>query len=131
MRLSDRITVMSRAIMPPMANQRGVLFGGKLMEWMDEVSGIAAKRFAHSEVTTVAVEQVRFLAPIPVGAFVEVRGKVIGTGNTSLRVRVSVFMDGEQAGGIDKEAEMLTAEAFFVYVALDEEGKPKKVEQKL
>ena len=34
--MSD-MTIMTRAVMPSMTNFRGVLFGGMLMEWMDEV----------------------------------------------------------------------------------------------
>lgn len=55
------ITTMSRAVMPGMANHRGILFGGELMAWMDEVAGIAARRFVGSEVITAAVEQMYFM----------------------------------------------------------------------
>lgn len=121
-----RTTKMSRAVMPSMTNQKNVLFGGELMKWMDEVSGITAKRFTQSDVSTVAVEQVKFYKPIPLGAFVDVVGTVAAVGNTSLRVQVTVMMDGEP-----EQEEILAAEAVFVYVALDDEGKPRKVERKL
>ena len=48
------VTRMSRIVMPASTNDAGNLYGGRLLDWMDEVSGIAAKRFAHSEVMTVA-----------------------------------------------------------------------------
>lgn len=121
-----KTTKMSRAVMPSMTNQKNVLFGGELMKWMDEVSGITAKRFAQSDVSTVAVEQVKFYKPIPLGAFVDVIGNVAAVGNTSLRVQVTVLMDGEP-----EQEEILAAEAMFVYVALDDEGKPRKVERTL
>ena len=82
-----KMTKMSRAIMPGMTNQRGILFGGQMMAWMDEVSGITAKRFTECEVTTVAVEQIKFLAPIPCGVFLDVCGEVVSVGNTSLKDR--------------------------------------------
>ena len=119
---AEKMTKMSRAIMPSMANFRGILFGGMLMEWMDEVAGITAKRFAGCEVAAVAVEQIRFLKPVPVGAFVDVAGEVIKVGNTSLQIKICVVMDSqEEAEGV------LAADALFVYVALDAEGKPGKV----
>lgn len=121
-----KTTKMSRAVMPSMTNHKNVLFGGELMKWMDEVSGIAAKRFAQSDVSTVAVEQVKFYKPIPLGEFVDVVGTVAAVGNTSLRVQVTVMMDGEP-----EQEEILAAEAVFVYVALNDEGKPRKVERKL
>ena len=134
------LTIMTRAVMPSMTNFRGILFGGMLMEWMDEVAGITAKRFAGSEVTTVAVEQMKFLKPVPVGAFVEVAGEVVDVGNTSLRIRIRAVMDGEapDAGEMNVEHDVSwtedwgrrripVAEAMFVYVALGEDGKPEKV----
>lgn len=112
--------------MPSMTNQKNILFGGELMKWMDEVSGITAKRFAQSDVSTVAVEQVKFYKPIPLGAFVDVIGTVAAVGNTSLRVQIRVLMDGEP-----EQEEILAAEAVFVYVALDEGGRPRKVDRGL
>ena len=75
------------------------------MEWMDEVAGITAKRFAGCEVATVAVEQIRFLKPVPVGAFVDVAGEVVKVGNTSLQIKISVVMDSqEEAEGVLAQA---------------------------
>lgn len=91
------------------------------MAWMDEVSGITAKRFAECEVATVAVEQIEFLLPIPCGVFLDICGEVVSVGNTSLKVRVDVWMDLEN-GRIQK-----AAEGMFVYVALDKQGKTRKV----
>ena len=53
------VTKMSRIVMPASTNDAGNLYGGRLLDWMDEVSGIAAKRFAHSEVMTVGIESIR------------------------------------------------------------------------
>lgn len=111
--------------MPEMTNQRGILFGGQLMAWMDEISGITAKRFAECEVATVAVEQIKFLAPIPCGAFLDVCGEVISVGNTSLKVVVEAWMD------VSEGQAQKVAEGTFIYVALDEHGKPRKVEKSL
>ena len=115
-------TKMSRAVLLMETNQRGVLFGGKLMAWMDETAGVTAKRFARSEVVTAAVEQMRFYKPIPVGAFIDVVGEVIHVGNTSMKVQIQVKMDDPE--GSD---DILAADALFVYVAVDGEGHPTKI----
>lgn len=107
--------------MPGMANHRGILFGGNLMAWMDEVAGIAARRFAGAEVTTVAVEHIRFLQPVFVGDFVDVNGEVVSVGNTSLKVEIRVEADRTSGEKIQ------AAKASFVYVAVGEDGKPRKV----
>ena len=66
------VTRMSRIVMPASTNDAGNLYGGRLLDWMDEVSGIAAKRFAHSEVMTVGIESIRFMRPMPQGSFVDI-----------------------------------------------------------
>lgn len=119
------ITTMSRAVMPGMANHRGILFGGELMAWMDEVAGIAARRFVGSEVITAAVEQMHFMQPVCIGDFVDVNGEVVSVGNTSLKVEVRVEADR------NSEKKGRSAEAVFVYVSIDEEGKPRKVGKSL
>ncbi len=107
--------------MPSMDNGNGVLFGGKLLSWMDEIAGIAAVRYDGGKVATVAMEQAAFKTPIPVGSFLDIEGVVVSVGNTSLRVRTRAQIDGR---------EEIAAEAVFVYVALDEEGRPRKVNEK-
>lgn len=115
-----KVTKMSRAIMPSMINTHGIMFGGILLQWMDEVSGIEAMRFVGGAATTAAVERVDFRRPIPAGAFVDVEARVISVGNTSMRIRVTATIDAP-------DEDILAAEAMFVYVALDEQRRPKKI----
>lgn len=115
-----KVTKMSRAIMPSMINTHGIMFGGILLQWMDEVSGIEVMRFLDGMAITAAVERVDFKHPIPEGAFVDVEARVLSVGNTSMRVRVTVTIDAP-------ECDILAAEAVFVYVALDEQRRPKKI----
>ena len=39
------------------------LFGGKLMEWIDVVAGVVARRHCNRNVTTAAVDNLQFRAP--------------------------------------------------------------------
>lgn len=125
-----KVSKMSRVVFPKDANQRGILFGGELLAWMDEVAGVTAKRFARSEVITAAVEYMRFYKPIPMGAFLDVIGEVVHVGNTSMKVRIQVMMDNPE-GGEDGEADILMADAMFVYVSIDDQGRPVKISRKL
>lgn len=117
----EKITKMTRAIMPSMANVNNTLFGGQLLSWMDEITGIAAARYAGSKVATVAVENVVFKKPIYVGEFIDIEANIESVGNTSIRVKATVKADRENG---DKE---VVAESVFVYVALDK----KKVVDKI
>ncbi len=121
-----KITKMSRVIFPRSANHKGHMFGGEMLSWMDEVAGVAAGRFAGGEVTTAAAEQIRFYRPVPVGAVVDVTGEVIHVGNSSMKIRSAITMDAPEESG-----EVLMAEGLFIYVAIDENGRPRKVGRKL
>ena len=113
-----KTAVLTRAVMPSVANPNGTMFGGELMKWMDELSGIAAVRFAGKNVTTAAVN-VSFIRPIPVRSVIELNAGVCYVGNTSMRVNVSVTMDGPEP--------VKVADAMFVYVAIDDDGHPVPV----
>lgn len=116
-------TMMSRVIFQSVANQRGILFGGKLLAWMDEVAGVTAWRLAEGEVITTAIEHVQFYKPLPIGTVLDVVGEVVSVGNTSMKVQVRVLIDRNQNG----EKDVLAAEALFVYVAIDGDGRPRKL----
>lgn len=119
--------LMTRSVMLKMANSAGNLFGGTLMGWMDEVSGIAAHRFTWTRVTTAAVKAMNFYVPIPYGTVLQLEGRVVRVGHTSLDVAVTAWLELEQ-----EEQELIrAADALFVYVSLDEKGKPKKIERTL
>ena len=101
---------------------------------MDELAGIAAKRFSAGDVVTVSVEQVSFLKPIPLGAFIDLEAKVEQAGNTSMQIGLEAGMDMRDAAFLEqvsmeekRPGQVLAARGTFVYVAVDENGKPRKV----
>ena len=131
--MSEKIS-MTRAVMGAMTNAAGMLFGGELLSWMDELAGIAAKRFSAGDVVTVSVEQVSFLKPIPLGAFIDLEAKVEQVGNTSMQIGLEAWMDMRDAAFLEqvsmeekRPGQVLAARGTFVYVAVDENGKPRKV----
>ena len=140
--MSEKIS-MTRAVMGAMTNAAGMLFGGELLSWMDELAGIAAKRFSAGDVVTVSVEQVSFLKPIPLGAFIDLEAKVEQVGNTSMQIGLEAWMDvrdleedslervsTEQKSPDQKRpGQVLAARGTFVYVAVDAKGKPRKVRE--
>lgn len=117
----EKVTI-SKIVMPPVENHRGQLFGGALLAWMDETAGIAAMRYAGTEVATVAVKEVRFLKPIPGGALADVTAQVTEVGNSSIQVKLEVMSQNHP----DQEKRVLAADAVFVCVAMDENGNPVK-----
>ena len=110
--------------MPTDTNYTGNLFGGRMLEWMDELAGITARRFAKTDVMTVAIENVTFKHPMPNACFLDMIAEVIHVGNTSMKIKITVKMDQNEG-----QEQIQTAEAFFIFVALDENRRPKKIER--
>ncbi|MBQ9198206.1 MAG: acyl-CoA thioesterase [Clostridia bacterium] len=97
------------------------LFGGQLMAWIDIVGAVAARRYAHRQVTTVCVDNLNFIAPAYLNDILVQEAVVTWSGRTSLEVRVESFV--EQADG----SRQLVNRAYAVFVALDENDQPAPV----
>lgn len=102
-------------------NGAGRLFGGELMKWIDTVGAVTARRHCNLEVTTAAVDTLRFEAPVLVNSTVLLKGKITFVGRTSMEVRVRTYV--ELLSGERKRVN----EAFLLFVALDDEGRPTSV----
>lgn len=123
MNLKERIekaeTRIFKAVFPNTTNHYDTLFGGTAMQLMDEVAFITATRFSRMRMVTVNSDRIDFTKPIPAGTIVELIGKVTYLGNTSLKVKVKVFIE-EMYSDVREEA--ISGE--FTFVAIDENKKP-------
>lgn len=97
------------------------LFGGRLMEWIDIVAGVVARRHTGMNVTTVCVDNLVFKAAAKINELVLLTGRVTYVGNTSLEVRVDTYV--EHGDGTRN----MVNRAYIVMVALDENERPAKV----
>ena len=113
---------MLEIVFPDHTNHLGTLFGGTALAWMDEVSFIAATRFCRLPLVTVSSDRIDFKHAIPAGSIVELIGRVIAVGNTSLKVEVEVYVEGMYCGGREK-----AIGGVFSFVAIDEDKKPVPV----
>ena len=68
-------------------NGYGRLFGGILMQWIDELSGIVSRRHAGTTVTTASIDNLSFEAPAYQDDMVVLVGKLTYVGRTSMEVR--------------------------------------------
>ena len=91
--VSASLTTQVHIVMPMHVNAAQHLFGGMLMEWIDVVAAVAAKRHAQREVLTAAVDHLSFLAPANLGDTVEVMGRVTYVGTTSMEVCVESYVE--------------------------------------
>ncbi len=106
-------------VMKPHLNAMGRLFGGLLMQWIDEVATVVAMRHAGTQsVTTVAVDNLQFKSPTYEGEMLVLIGYITAVGSTSMEVEIDTYV--ERSDGMRYSVNR----AFFVVVALDENEKP-------
>lgn len=110
--------------MPANTNANGEIFGGWIVSQMDLAGAYVAKRYGRHKIVTVAIQGMDFIAPVSVGDFVCCYVDLIKTGTTSLHVSIETW-----ALGSSPQAYRKVTEGCFVYVALDEEGKPEVLRQ--
>ena len=109
-------------VMPHMQNVRGDLFGGELMALVDQAAAVAAIRHAGGPAVTASIERVDFRERIPVGALVTCAATVDYVGNSSMDITVEVYAERVSSG-----ERRHTHTAHVVFVALDDDGKPRRV----
>jgi acyl-CoA hydrolase len=96
------------------------LFGGILMQWMDLLAGIVGRRHSGKGVVTAAVDTLNFKAGAEIDDMVVLIGKVTHIGRASIEVRVDAYVEGRD--GMRHSINR----AYFVMVAIDDNGKPIK-----
>ena len=97
------------------------LFGGKLMEWIDVVAGVVARRHSGCNVTTASIDRLEFIAPAYIGDTIVLEGIITYVGRTSMEVRVDTYV--EKLSGAKERINR----AYLVMVALDSEDRPTQV----
>jgi uncharacterized protein (TIGR00369 family) len=104
------------------ANLAGNVHGGVIMRLADTAAALAAIRHAEGLCVTVSVDELSFLEPVHVGDVVQLRASVNDVGTTSLECGVRVEAENPISGRT-----VHAATAYFVFVALDDEGRPRPV----
>lgn len=123
---SDSHTMMTEIVLPNDTNVFGNLMGGRLMYWMDIAAAIAAQRHCNSPVVTASVDNISFENPIKIGNTVHIEAKVSRAFNTSMEIHLKVWGEDFQ-----QQYKYKSNEAYYTFVALDPNGKPRTVPQLL
>ena len=121
-RVADSRTIVTRNVTESDMNGQGRLFGGRLMEWIDEAAGIAARRHCGGNVTTAAVDQLVFHKPAFQNEVVVIVASVTHVGRTSVEVRVDSYVED-----IATARRELLNRAYLTEVYVGEAGRPTPV----
>jgi acyl-CoA hydrolase len=115
---------MSEMVMPNDTNNLNTLFGGKLMYWMDMAAAICAHKHTNNVVVTASVDNITFKAPIHKGDIVTLNAFITRVFNSSMEIFIEVTAQNR-----NKKEKIESNTAFFTFVALNQKGKPVKVNE--
>lgn len=120
-KVSESVAETVHIVRPNHLNAAGRLFGGLIMQWIDEVAAIVAKRHTRTNVTTVSVDNLCFLKGAYQNNVIVLVGKLVYVGRTSMDVQVESYV--EELDG----TRTLINRAYLTLVALDENDRPTPV----
>lgn len=118
----DSFITMNELVLPNDTNTFGDLMGGKLMYWMDIAAYLSAAKHCNSGAMTASVDNISFKTPIKLGNVICIEAKVTRAFTTSMEIHLKVWNQN-----MITQSKELSNEAYFTFVALDENKKPKNV----
>jgi acyl-CoA thioesterase YciA len=107
-------------LMPKDTNAHGTIFGGVILSYIDLAAAVEARKHTSRKFVTVAMHEVVFVAPVFVGDIVSFYTRLVGIGNTSITITVTVEADRVDEPG----HKVRVTEAEVVYVAVDDDRRP-------
>jgi len=115
--------------MPTDTNANGDIFGGWIMSQMDIAGGMMAIEITGGRAVTIAVDAMKFIKPVKTGDVVCCYGKVMRIGNTSVTIRLEVWVKpGFKETRIERDSVFCkVTEAAYTYVAVDHEGNKRLI----
>src|ERR1700710_42278 len=119
-------TIMNELVLPNDTNTMNNLMGGRLLHWMDIAAAISAQKHCNRIVVTASVDNVSFKHAIKLGDVITIEAKVSRAFNTSVEVRLDVW-----AQNIPSGTRVKSNEAYYTFVALDQNGDTVKVPELL
>src|SRR3954451_21436668 len=121
---TESFMIMNEIVLPNDTNTFGNLMGGRLMYWMDIAGAIAAGKHCNAPCMTASVDNLSFKNAIKIGNVVHIEATVSRAFNTSMEVHMRVWGEDNL-----HQYKYESNEAYFTFVALDPNGKPRPVPQ--
>ena len=115
---SDSQTIKTEVVCPNDTNPMGILLGGRLVEWMDIAAAVCAQTHAGKICVTASINNVDFNEAATPGDIITISARITRTFNTSMEISVLAFAKTVLAG-----ENYLISEAYFTFVAIDNDGK--------
>jgi acyl-CoA hydrolase len=120
--VNESSAIVSYVTLPQDANRTGNVHGGVIMKHIDSAAAVAATRHARCDCVTASIDKLDFYKPIYIGNFLTLKASINLVGRTSMEIGVRVEAEDLLTGETTH-----TASAYLTFVALGEDGRPKKV----
>ncbi|MGN6214789.1 acyl-CoA thioesterase [Parafilimonas sp.] len=121
-KVSESVTVMNELVLPNDTNVFGNLMGGRLMYWMDIAAAMTASKHCNAPCMTVSVDNISFKNPIKLGNVVHIEARITRAFHTSMEIHLMVWGEDNL-----HQYRYESNEAYFTFVALDPNNKPREV----
>ncbi|AKA49110.1 acyl-CoA hydrolase [uncultured archaeon] len=118
----ESLTEIERLVLPADTNIFNALYGGHLMEWIDNVASIVAIKHGRRRAVTGSIDSLFFLSPIQLGDIVRLEGRINHVTRSTMEIEVDVFSQEGLTGTTS-----FTTKAYLTYVAVDQSGRPTEV----
>ena len=93
MKQEDEILALRTILLPRDTNAAGTIFGGVILSQIDLAGAHTARKVACHRYLTVAMKEVKFIAPAYVGDVISYFGRVVRVGTTSVTTRIRVVAE--------------------------------------
>ena len=113
---------MQRLVLPPDTNIFNDLYGGRLVEWIDNIAGIVAIKHSRRRTVTGSIDSLFFLSPINLGDIVHLTGRINYVHKSTMEIQVDVFSEEGLTG-----EKSFTTTCTLTYVAITQDGRPTEV----
>lgn len=117
-----RYLAIRNRIYPKNLNPNGTAFGGFIMAEMDKAASIMVEEVIKGKAVTVFVDNLHFKHPLKNGDIISVYVEVKKIGRTSITLHVSF-----ETRCVLSRNEYAVCDASFVFVCIDDNGKPTPV----
>ncbi|HET6226435.1 MAG TPA: hotdog domain-containing protein [Bacteroidia bacterium] len=111
-----------KVVFPDTTNHHNTMFGGRIMLMMTETAFMTATRFSRKSFVIVSSDRIDFKKPIPAATLVELIGTVHKLGNTSITIKVEIFLEK-----MDSDFREKVVSGLFTLVALDKKDRPTPI----
>lgn len=118
---SNGALALRTTLLPKDTNPAGTIFGGVILSLIDQAGEVAMRGInPHRRYVTIAMDSIKFIAPVFVGDLISLYTCKPEVGRTSVSVQVDVLVERRDRPGV----EVIVTVAKVTYVAIGGDGKP-------